>query len=114
MKRFLAILLSALLLAALFPLSFAAAASGGTPSGGMLDEIIIEFFPKSDFPGKEKQYDDEVAKVLKDGVSVVTGNVYVIKTPDHLGGRRRREDHQPQPRHDERQHNAEKRHRLRV
>ena len=67
---------------AMLPLSFTAYAAEIDPDAGMLDEIIIKFFDKSLFPGKEKQYDDEVAKVLKDGRAVVTDNVYVIKAED--------------------------------
>jgi len=51
-------------------------------SDRMLDEIIIKFHDRSQFPGKEKQYDDEVAKVLKDQLSLVTENVYVVKAQD--------------------------------
>ena len=47
--------------------------------GLFLDEIIVKFYDRSQFPGKEKQYDDEVIKILKDGLSRVTENVYVIK-----------------------------------
>ena len=48
----------------------------------VLDEIIIKFFDRSLFPGREKQYDSEVAKVLRDGLSVVMDNVYVVKAED--------------------------------
>lgn len=73
------------MLMAALPLSFAeSAAVAGTAAGGeyVLDEIIIGFFPRSMFPGRGKQYDDEVAKVLKDGLSLVTDNVYVVRSGD--------------------------------
>ena len=79
MKKILSFILCAAILAVMLPLSFQAKAAG---ADGMLDEIIIKFFDKSQFAGKEKQYDDEVAKVLKDGLSVVTDNVYVVKAAD--------------------------------
>ncbi|MCL1975140.1 MAG: DUF5011 domain-containing protein, partial [Firmicutes bacterium] len=79
MKKLLALILCAAVLTAVFPFSQTAYAAGGDTDAGMLDEIVIEFFDKSLFPDKEKQYEDEVAKVLKDGLSVVTDNVYVVK-----------------------------------
>jgi len=98
MKRLLAFILCAVMIAVMFSLSFTANSAEGmeeelmdigeqdVPLAAfdteMLDEIIIKFFDKSLFPGKEKQYDDEVAKVLKDGLYVVTDNVYVIKAED--------------------------------
>jgi len=52
----------------------------------VLDEIIIGFYPREYFPGKEKQYDNEVAKVLKDGLAIVDGknNVYLVQSDDFL------------------------------
>ena len=44
-----------------------------------LDEIIIKFFDKSQFPDKQKQYEDEVNKVLGNGFDLITDNVYVVK-----------------------------------
>ena len=82
MKRFLLIILCAALLAAAVPLAYAAFASEAEFDADMPDEIIIRFFDKSNFPDKRKQYDDEVAKVLKDGLSVVAENVYVVKEVD--------------------------------
>ena len=79
MKKILTFILFAALMAVLLPLSLTARAAEVDPNAGMLDEIIIKFFDKSLFPGKEKQYDDEVGKILKDGLTVVTENVYVIK-----------------------------------
>ncbi|MCL1835405.1 MAG: DUF5011 domain-containing protein [Oscillospiraceae bacterium] len=81
-KRFLAIFLCTVLLLAILPLTGAAGAAQGGTEAEMLDEIIVKFYDRSEFPGKEKQYDDEVAKVIKDGVSVVTDNVYVIRAED--------------------------------
>ncbi|MCL1809949.1 MAG: DUF5011 domain-containing protein [Clostridiales bacterium] len=78
-KRLYSIILLAALLAAVCPLSLAAYAADDEPGGEMLDQIIIMFFERSNFPGKEKQYDDEVAKVRRDGLSVVADNVYVVK-----------------------------------
>ena len=48
----------------------------------MPDEIIIKLYERSLFPGEEKAYDAEIAEILKDGFSVVTDNVYVIKGDD--------------------------------
>ena len=79
MKKILAVILCAALLTAVFPLAIAVYATEGNQKPEMLDEIIIEFFDKAQFPGKEKQYDDEVEKVIKDGLSVVCKNVYVVK-----------------------------------
>ena len=75
MKKLVAILLSMIMLMAMIPLSFNALAA----EVEMLDEVIIKFFPREMFPGKEKQYDDEVAKVLKDGLTFVAEDVYVVK-----------------------------------
>jgi len=74
MKKLLTISFCALLLAMMLP-AYAAYAQ----EAEMLDEMIVKFFDRSEFPGREKQYDDEVAKILKDGLSVVTDNVYVVK-----------------------------------
>ena len=82
MKRLLAFILCAAMIAVMFPLSFTTNAAEGDQESEILDEIIIKFFDKSLVPGKEKQYDDEVAKVLKDGIFVVTDNVYVVKAED--------------------------------
>jgi len=50
------------------------------------NEIVIGFYPRKNFPGKEKQYDNEVAKVLKDGLAVVDekNNIYLVKSDDFL------------------------------
>jgi len=74
MKKLIIISFCALLLAMMLP-TYAA----NDPEDEMLDEIIVKFFDRSQFPGREKQYDDEVQKILKDGLSVVTNNVYVVK-----------------------------------
>ena len=55
----------------------------------ILDEINIIFYPRSDFPGKEKQYDDAVAKVLKDGLSYIGESIdgepmYNVRSEDFL------------------------------
>ena len=75
MKRFITISFCALLLTAMLLTSMPAYSA----DADMLDEIIVKFFDRSQFPGREKQYDDEVAKILKDGLSIVTDNVYVVK-----------------------------------
>lgn len=68
---------------AAFPLSFAVSAADDIKEGGkFLDQIIIKFYDISMFPGNEKQYRDEVEKVLKDGLDVVTDNVYVVNAED--------------------------------
>jgi len=82
MKRLLTFILLAAVIAAVFPLQNIALAAETDLNAGMLDEIIIRFFDRSLFPGKEKQFDDEVAKILKDGLTVVTNNVYVVKAED--------------------------------
>jgi len=79
MKKLLAFILCISLIAVSLPMAFTANAA---EENEMLDEIIIKFFDRSMFPDKEKQYDDEVNKVLKDGLSVVTENVYVVKAVD--------------------------------
>ncbi|MCL1982008.1 MAG: DUF5011 domain-containing protein [Clostridiales bacterium] len=78
-KRLYSIILCTVMLAVVCPLSLTAYAADEDPSGEMLDQVIVMFFDRSNFPGKEKQYDDEVAKVVKDGLSVVANNVYVVK-----------------------------------
>lgn len=45
----------------------------------IIDDVIIKFHDKSLFLGKEKQYDNEIRKILKDGFSLVTKNVYMVK-----------------------------------
>ena len=47
----------------------------------VLDEIIIKFYPIEMFPGKEKQYNNEIAKLTK--VGFVEGlDAYVVKEDD--------------------------------
>ena len=85
MKKFLSLLLTLFLLLAGFPMAFSASAADEPLEGEyMLGEIIIKFYDRSMFPDKEKQYDDEVAKVLGDGLSVVTDNVYVVSSEDFI------------------------------
>jgi len=85
MKKILSVILCVALMMATMPISFTAAvAEEKNGVGYVLDEIIIKFFDRSLFPGKEKQYDDEVAKVLRDGLSVVTDNVYVVAAEDFV------------------------------
>ncbi len=82
LKRIFSSFLCAVIVIMLFPAVPAIAAED--LEGGYLDEIIIGFYPQSNFPGKEKQYDSEVAKVLKDGFGLdkVKENVYVVKAED--------------------------------
>lgn len=82
MKRILSLLLIVILAMAVFPLSFTASAADALDGEYVLDEIIIGFHPRERFPTKGKQYDDEVAKVLKDGLTEVKENVYVVKSED--------------------------------
>jgi len=93
MKKIIATILCITLIMAPLPLSFAAqdvdeGIAGeyefdeGIDKEYILDEIIIKFFDRSLFAGREKQYDNEVAKVLRDGLSVITDNVYVVRAED--------------------------------
>ena len=83
MKKILSAILCITLMMATMPISFTAQYDAEeNDSEYEIDEIIIKFFDRSLFPGKEKQYDDEVAKVLRDGLSVVTDNVYVVAAED--------------------------------
>lgn len=83
MKKILAILLCAILLISLLPASMTVFAEDGAIDGEyILDEIIIGFYSREMFPAKGKQYDDEVAKILKDGLTEVRENVYVVKSED--------------------------------
>ena len=50
----------------------------------ILDAIIIGFYPRENYPGKEKQYDDEVTKVLKDGLMVISKDVYKVYSEDFM------------------------------
>ena len=74
MKKAFAIFFSIFMITAVLPAAFA--------SEDVLDEIIIGFYPRSNFEGMENQYDDEVAEFLKDVLFMVTENVYVIKAED--------------------------------
>jgi len=65
-----------------FPQVKSANADGDITGDYMLDELIVSFYDRSLFPGEEKQYDDEVTKVLKDGLLVVSDNVYVVRAED--------------------------------
>ncbi|MDR0491778.1 MAG: S8 family serine peptidase, partial [Oscillospiraceae bacterium] len=83
MKKILGFLLAAVVMVAALPLLFSASAAGSDVDGEyVLDEIIIKFLPRESFPGEEKQYDDEVAKVLKDGLDLISENEYLVKSED--------------------------------
>ncbi len=83
MKRIVALFLLIIMAAsAMLPLSAPVLAAEASDGEYVLDEIIIGFYPKTMFPGSEKQYEDEVARVLKDGLTAVSDNVYVVKSED--------------------------------
>ncbi len=80
-KRLLPLIICFVLAITAFPFSTTAYAAGAAEAQ-FLDEIIIKFHDVSLFPGEEKQHQDEVAKVMKDGLDIVTDNVYVVRAAD--------------------------------
>jgi len=89
LRKLFSILLCLCLMLGVGPVFSAAYASsesgnnGGGPGGDyVVDEIIIGFHDVSRFPGKEAQYDSEVMKVMRDGLTMVCKNVYVVKSQD--------------------------------
>ena len=89
-RRILALLLALTVWFTMFPaVVFGAVGDSLGASGDGLnygryapDQIIIKFHDRSLFPDQLKQYDDEVARVLKTGLDRVCENTYVIKAED--------------------------------
>ena len=87
-RKILSFLLCLFLILGVVPAFSAVYATGNSGNNGnsagdfVGDEIIIAFHDVSLFPGKEAQYDSEVMKVMRDGLTMVSKNVYVVKSAE--------------------------------
>ena len=82
-RKLVSILLSLFMIMAVVPMFSTVLAMENDPTGKYDgDQIIIAFHDVSLFPGKEAQYDSEVMKVMRDGLTMVSKDVYVVKSSD--------------------------------
>ena len=85
MKRILTLILCAVLFVAVTPSAVFATSPGSVPGGEyVVGEIIIKFKDISQFPGKEQQYNNEISKVLKDGLTAIADKTFLVKSEDFV------------------------------